>query len=288
MSHDLKAILAAGLLALAPSAGAVAGPAQDGEAALQQGDYAAALRSFRPLAEQGDAQAQYELGRMYDAGQGVARNYPLAAAWIGKSAAQGNAKAQFLLALMYARGQGVTQNDKRGRYWLAKAQAADPAHRDTLRAIYAANLASAHRGDADTLAKQSFAAIRSLAEQGNAQAQFEVGRRLMQGNGAARDYGQAAIWLRKAAEQGMAQAQSSLGGLYELGLGVKQSYAEAHAWFLKAAEQGYAPAQVNLADLYEYGYGVAKDQAQVDYWRAKAAEHPAPPTVALAPAKPGP
>jgi len=47
----------------------------EGVAAYKRGDYATALREFRVLAEQGDAEAQFNLGLMYDKGQGVPQDY---------------------------------------------------------------------------------------------------------------------------------------------------------------------------------------------------------------------
>ena len=74
--------------------GASAGPVQDGEAAYQKGDYETALKLWRPLAEQGDAEAQRSLGWMYDTGHGVPRDKTQATQWYLKSAEQGNARAQ--------------------------------------------------------------------------------------------------------------------------------------------------------------------------------------------------
>ena len=53
----------------------MAGPLEDGYAALERGDYATAIQMLRPLAEQGDAWAQYNLGFMYRNGHGVPRDY---------------------------------------------------------------------------------------------------------------------------------------------------------------------------------------------------------------------
>ena len=59
---------------------AVAGPLEDGNNTYQRGDYAAAMRLLRPLALQGDADAQFKVGVMYDQGWGVPQNYTLALA----------------------------------------------------------------------------------------------------------------------------------------------------------------------------------------------------------------
>ena len=74
---------------------------EEGEAPYNRGDYATAIREFRPLAEQGDAYAQFNLGLMYDNGQGVPQDYAKALQWYRKSAELGYADAQFNLGNMY-------------------------------------------------------------------------------------------------------------------------------------------------------------------------------------------
>ena len=63
------------------------------------------------------------------------------------------------------------------------------------------------------------------------------------------------MWYRKAAEQGYADAQYNLGILYANGQGVTQDYAEAARWYRKAADQGDAIAQINLDDLARKAQG---------------------------------
>ena len=71
---------------------------------------------------------------------------------------------------------------------------------------------------------------------------------------------------RKAAEQGDAEAQFKLGVRYINGQGVDQSYTEAVKWFRKAAEQGDADAQYNLGLGYEYGQGVEQSYTESAKW----------------------
>ena len=78
-----------------------------GEFAEERGDYATALQVLRPLAKQGDAPAQYNLGTMYRNGQGVPQDYTKAANWYRKAAEQGLSTAQKTLAVLYHNGQGV-------------------------------------------------------------------------------------------------------------------------------------------------------------------------------------
>ncbi len=88
-----------------------------GAVAYLKGDYKTALREFQPLAEQGDADAQYLLGVFYKDGEGVPQDYKTAAKWHSLSAEQGQTHAQFALALMYEKGQGVPQDYKEAVKW---------------------------------------------------------------------------------------------------------------------------------------------------------------------------
>ena len=67
----MRRILAGVVLSLMLTGGVAAGPYEDALAAYDRGDYATALRLMRPLAEQGNARAQFNLGVMYTKGQGV-------------------------------------------------------------------------------------------------------------------------------------------------------------------------------------------------------------------------
>jgi hypothetical protein len=88
-----------------------------GYAEYQRGDYFAALRHLRPLAEQGDIRAQYTLGLMYHHGRGVPRSDPEAMRLFRLSADQGYAPAQFNLGVMYSEGQAVTRDEAEAVRW---------------------------------------------------------------------------------------------------------------------------------------------------------------------------
>ena len=114
--------LAIGLvLALLVALPATAQDYAKGWAAYGRGDYATALKEWQPLAEQGNAQAQYILGAMYAKGQGVPQDYGEALKWYHKAAAQGHANAQSNLGLMYSKGQGVPQDFAAAVKWYRKA-----------------------------------------------------------------------------------------------------------------------------------------------------------------------
>ena len=90
---------------------------QEGYDAYKRGDYDTALKEFRPLAEQGDAGAQFTLGGMYDKGHGVPQDCQVAVRWFRLAAEQGYALAQSNLGAMYANGLGVWQNYVQAYMW---------------------------------------------------------------------------------------------------------------------------------------------------------------------------
>ena len=99
---------------------AVAG-IQEGLAAYATGDYAGALREFRPLAEGGDEMAQSLLAEMYARGQGVPRDYAEAAKWWRLAAEQGRATAQVNLGQLYDVGLGVPRDHAEAVKWYRRA-----------------------------------------------------------------------------------------------------------------------------------------------------------------------
>ena len=101
---------------------------------------------------------------------------------------------------------------------------------------------------------------RKAAQQGNAEAQNQLGFLYVNGEGVSRDYAQAAQWWNKAAQQGNAEAQQHLGALYANGQGVPQDLAQAVQWWRKAAQQGDSDAQINLGQLYVNGQGVPRSK----------------------------
>ncbi|MBR6755324.1 MAG: SEL1-like repeat protein, partial [Peptococcaceae bacterium] len=113
---------------------------------------------------------------------------------------------------------------------------------------------------------------RKAAEQGHAEAQYNLGRCHEEGWGTYFYIWEAAKWYSKAAEQGHAEAQYNLGYCYQKGRGVAKNESEAAKWFIKAAEQGHATAQYNLGECYLRGEGVAEDKAEAVKWLSKAAE----------------
>jgi len=90
---------------------------QKGMDAYVSKDYATALKEWRPLAEQGDAPAQYYLGVMSAGGRGVTQDYKAAVKWYRLAAEQGNTNAQANLGALYLLGHDVTQDLKEAFKW---------------------------------------------------------------------------------------------------------------------------------------------------------------------------
>jgi TPR repeat protein len=93
---------------------------EEGIAAGRAGDYTRALQELKPLAERGNAEAQFALAAIYQAGLGVPQDYQQALYWLRKSADQGNSKAQSNLGKMYSEAIGVPQDYQQALYWLRK------------------------------------------------------------------------------------------------------------------------------------------------------------------------
>ena len=87
-------------------------------------------------------------------------------------------------------------------------------------------------------ADDDFDKVRGRAEQGDVDAQLNLGVMYSEGRGVPEDDTEAVNWYRKAAKQGVAEAQLNLGLMYAEGLGVPQDYAMAYAWYNVAAASG--------------------------------------------------
>ncbi len=116
--------------------------------------------------------------------------------------------------------------------------------------------------------------LRKAANEGNAAAQFTLGRYLRSGEFKANDGGEAMKWFRTAADAGYAEAEHELGDSYYFGLlGLEADVFKAGEWYRKAAEKGHAKSQVELGELYETGLnGFSRDDVESLKWVRKAAE----------------
>jgi len=195
-----------------------------GLAAFEKGNYLVAFREWKAAADKGQPEAQYDLGLLYAKGLGVLRDLQAAQHWYEAAAAQGNAQAEYSLAQMYAQGWGIPADDASAMRWM--------------------QIANGSSGDNED----------------------DLGWMPIEGYGVATDYTKAAYWYRLAADQGHAEAQFDLARLYARGKGVPLDQTEAFKLYLKSAMQGYAPAAARLGRRYAIGRGVEKDESQAFFW----------------------
>lgn len=112
----------------------------------------------------------------------------------------------------------------------------------------------------------AFMIFQSLATQGIAQAQFNLGLMYAQGQGVVQDDEEAVKWYKLAGAQGQVSALHNLCVMYANGRGVVQDYAVAGKWFKLAARQGQVSAQFILALMYQAGQGMEQDYAEAARW----------------------
>ena len=218
------------------------------------------------LAQQGNVEAQYNLGHMYENGHGVSKDISEAYKWYVKAAENGNDEAQCALGYMYATGDGVLQDYMLAFKWYSKAaELGNIAAQGTLGHMYEVG-----EGIAQDYQKAIYWYKKS-AERGYVQSQTQLGTLFARGEGVPQNYKSAFTWFLKAAEQGDAYAQDCMGFLYMKGLGVPQNYPKAYAWFIKAADQGYSDAQSQLGYMYMEGLGGSKNYELAYAWNLKAA-----------------
>ncbi len=143
-----------------------------------------------------------------------------------------------------------------------------------LAAVSGAQVASATKAQVPAVTevdrKASIATIKAL----KAEDVPEVLRRAEAGDATAQSMlgTEAAIWFRKAADQGEAQAEFDLGRMYDSGQGVVLDHAEAARWYTKAAEHELPDAQFNLAIAYHDGEGVPKGMDDAEKWFTNASD----------------
>ena len=133
--------LAFALAALAPGMGAAVADWNEGQAAFERGDVAAALEAWMPLAEAGDARAQAALGSLYIHGTGVPVDHAEALRWTRMAAEQGDVTGQFNMGTLYAGGLGVERDYAEAARWFARAgEQDDAASRFNLGVLHARGL----------------------------------------------------------------------------------------------------------------------------------------------------
>ncbi len=201
-----------------------------------------ALKALSNDAENGDAEAQMKMGKIYQLGLEVPKDDIEAAKWFRLAAEQEDFKPKYnlqsIVGLMYANGQGVPQDDQEAMKWYR---------------LGTKHRVASEKSEIYGLAKQNVPqALKILthdAENGIAEAQLNLGLMLRFGLVVPKDEKKAAHWYRLAAEQGDITAQSTLGALYANGQGVSQDNQEAMKWYRLAADQRAAADKIVIYKL---------------------------------------
>ena len=212
-----------------------------------QADDAEAVKWYRKAAEQGDVRGQYKLGQRYDYGEGVQADDAEAVKWYRKAAEQGDVDAQYRLGRMYAHGEGVPESDDAAVEWLGKA---GERWADRLFLMYAYG---------DGLPKNHTEAMkwfRRAAEQSYVGALYHSNLMRAYGEIVPEDLEDRDEWRRKAAN-------------------VRFNFDAAVRWFRTVAEHARADSRreessFNLCVIYDIGLGVPEDKAEAARWLRKA------------------
>ena len=209
---------------------------------------------WKQFAEDGDAEAQYQLGRCYANGLGVEIDMGEAVRWFTLSAEQGMAMAQYALGNCYYYGYGVDHDCVKAVEWYAKA-----AERGVSKAqCFLATLKTENRELDDRYFDRCCYWFRKAADEGDAEAQWNLSQRC------ALESKEERYWCAKAAAQGHREA------IYRLGEMSKPNE-DVEAVLVEAAK-GNIEAMCELGEFYELGDGVGYDPTKAIHWYRQAAE----------------
>jgi len=208
-----------------------AGSSSHAYEAFLGGRYEEAIAIWLPLANDGDASAQFNIGVMYANGLGVDRDMDVAMNWWGNAARQLHVRAAHNLALAMLAGEPIVDGQK---------------------------------------TKPDFTAIlRYLkigADAGYANSEYTLGKLYSEGVGIEKDERRAAELYLSASIKGFARAQYNLGKVYRDGIGMSKDEGLSMFWFAESAERGHPRAQDRMGDRYLTGRGVAKDEVEALKW----------------------
>lgn len=256
-----------------------------------------------PLANKGDADAQFGLGVIYQKGLVVKKSSLRATVWLQKAVDQGHAQATNRLAWHFRNGIGVVQSSRQAEDLYLKAydlgvvgasvplgaiyRAGEPGVKENhAKAVKWATIGAEAKIDrGENLlgelyrdgrgVKQNFATalfwFERAAAQGLHLGYFNASVVLRAGVGVEKDMERGMEYLRTAADLGHAGAMNDLALAYAEGVGVPQSYQEALGWFAKAARRNRNGA-VRLAKAYERGVLGEADFARAFMWYHIAAQ----------------
>jgi hypothetical protein len=167
---------------------------EEGVQAYKNGDYPTAMREWLPLAQQGDARAQFLLGTLYAQGHGVQQDYGAAAQWFRRAAEQGHVAAQYNLGVRYHEGRGVPRDPGQAAAWFQRA-----AQQGFARAQYNLGVLYANGDGVPRDPSQAAQWFRRAADQEDPKAQYNLGLLYANGDGVPQDPSEAYVWFALAA-----------------------------------------------------------------------------------------
>ena len=238
------------------------------------------------LAEQGDAEAQAALGRLYGTGTGAEQDYVEALRWFRRAAAQGVADAEYALGVWYVDGRGgLEPDDMEALRWFRRAAAQRVADAQNVLGYWYLN----GRGGLEQSDEDAVRWFREAADQDLPGAQVQLGLAYEMGRGVEPDDVEALRWFRRAATQRdverplrwfrsdlitVADGREHLERVANRrSMGTGRWYdAEGEQRIRITAEQGAAKAQYQLGDMYRRGVGLKRNYAEALHWYREAAE----------------
>ena len=171
-----------------------------GLAALKREHYATALRSWLPLAEAGDPEAQANVGYMYEEGLGVSQQLDVAVGWYEKAAASGSMQANHNLGMSFAEGRGTPQSWVRALRYFEEAANDIPASRYMIGYTY-------FQGEGNIQNRpRAFREFMDAALDGYADAQYMIAFMYLDGSGIPKQPIQAYVWASLAHNNDQIQA----------------------------------------------------------------------------------
>jgi len=231
------------ILGMAISA-AMAGALEEGQGYYANKDYRRAWRVLKPMAENGNAQAQLLVADMYRQGLGVTPTDEEAIRWYRKAAENGVPEGQHAVAGAYFEGKTLPHSLEQAIAWWSRAASAGlAAAQYNLGLVYARGLGA---GRDERSAREWF---EQAAGQGHTGAQFALGVMYAYGQGVERDADRASQWFEQAAKQGMPEAQYNVAALAKA---KQERPVDPHAvqeWLRKPTEPVLTAAHETLASI---------------------------------------
>lgn len=211
---------------------------------------------YARAAASGDVYAQYLIGKMLLEGDGVKADRAEALIWLRRSAEQDHTEAQCILAQLLESGDGGAEGLHEAYAWYQRAaeqgheRAGDCLLDERWTPFREQSSAESPSADEKPLDSADMDTYLRQAQDGDMDAQYNLGILFYNGKGMSRDLGEAARWFLLAAEQGDADARYNLGLMYGRGEGVDKNLDESRRWLLQAAEQGHEGAREIVNKLY--------------------------------------